>query len=34
MTSIHKIEDESDFRFCFSRADTVLPEERGDRMGR
>lgn len=34
MTSIHKTEDQSDFRFCFSRANTVLLEERGDRMGR
>lgn len=27
MTSIHKIEDESDFRFCFPRENTVVLEE-------
>ena len=33
MTSIHQIENESDFRSCFPREITVQLGERGARMG-
>lgn len=32
MTSIHKTKDESDFRLCCSGGNTVLVEERGERI--